>query len=177
MRGWSFFYITDKLYCLLMNNEPTTFIGIDPGLSGGIAILDTETNDVQLYDMPVLTDGKKRHIDIQAVLRILRSVDNKSTFVGIENVNAMPGQGVTSMFTMGFGLGLLHACVSSCNYPFTRVQPQTWKKDYSLLKKDKQASIMKAKELFPEADITLKRHDGRAEALLIADYTRRNMHC
>jgi len=85
----------------------------------------------------------------------------------------MPGQGVTSMFNMGYGLGALHA-IFTCLYIRTvRVRPQAWKKEFGLIKKEKGDSIRVAQELFPLADITLKKHHGRAEALLMAEYGRR----
>lgn len=150
----------------------TTFIGIDPGLSGAIAVISAD-GKTHLYDMPVLNDGKKNHINIPKLLTILHEWDTRKTEVIIEEVHAMPGQGVTSMFRMGQTLGILQCAIFSCGFPMHRIRPQAWKKAYGMSGKDKSASILRAQELFPQADIRLKKHDGRAEALLMAEYLRR----
>ena len=154
-------------------NSTHTYIGIDPGISGAIAVLDFDGN-VTIYDMPIMqyTVGKKtkNRIDLVGVRNLLRDRANSGHSVFIEEVNAMPGQGVTSMFNMGYGLGALHA-IFICLYLRTvRVRPQMWKKEFGLVKKDKSDSIRIAQDLFPMADITLKKHHGRAEALLLAAY-------
>jgi crossover junction endodeoxyribonuclease RuvC len=154
----------------------TTFIGIDPGLSGAIAVISSDADKGEwphLYDMPVINDGKKNHVNIPELLTILRDWNPKETEVVIEEVGAMPGQGVTSMFRMGQTLGILHCAIVACGFPMHRVRPQEWKKTYGMAGKDKPASILRAQELFPHADIKLKKHDGRAEALLMAEYLRR----
>jgi crossover junction endodeoxyribonuclease RuvC len=157
-------------------NSTHTYIGVDPGLGGALAVIDSDGN-VDLYDMPVMEYSvgkkKKRRIDIVSVRNLLRNMANSGHAAFIEEVNAMPGQGVTSMFNMGYGLGILHAVLTCLYIRTVRVRPQAWKKEFGLIKKDKGDSIRVAQELFPHADITLKKHHGRAESLLIAEYGRR----
>jgi crossover junction endodeoxyribonuclease RuvC len=157
-------------------NSTHTYIGIDPGVSGAIAVLDFDGN-VDLYDMPVMEYSvgkrKKRRIDMVLTRNLFRNMANSGHEAFIEEVHAMPGQGVTSMFNMGYGLGALHAILNCLYIRTTRVRPQEWKKEFGLIKKDKGDSIRVAQELFPHADITLKKHHGRAEALLLAEFGRR----
>jgi len=157
-------------------------VGIDPGLGGGIAIIWPE--DLQLFDTPSIvveraSGKKKRMYDTQEMYRILRLLQTGSfkyepPHCFIEDIHAMPGQGVTSMFSMGYGMGLWLGLLTALSIPYTKISPQMWKKSFSL-SKDKNLSILRAKELFPHADITLKKHEGRAEALLLAEYGRRNI--
>ena len=154
------------------------FIGIDPGLIGAVAMID-DSPIVHIWDTPTITvqgaKKKKRHYLMQEMLKIftdLKLKPGECTAV-IEQVNAMPGQGVTSMFSMGFGLGAWHMLLAALNIPFVQVRPQEWKKAYGLHGKDKNGSIVRAKQLFPTSDIHLVKHDGRAEALLLAEYLRR----
>lgn len=151
------------------------YIGIDPGLDGAIAILSP--GSVEVYDTPTITvqgtKKKKRHYDMDAMLQLIPSGPGFNAI--IEEVHAMPGQGVTSMFSMGFGLGAWHMLLRANGLSTTRVEPRRWKSEFGLISKDKNGSILRAKELFPQADITLKKHDGRAEALLMAEYLRRTL--
>lgn len=156
-------------------NYTHTFIGIDPGVGGAIAIL--KEGSVQLFDTPVLnlTVGKKKKnvIDSRQAMKLLRNYTNSGAKAFIEDVWSSPQMGVTSSFSMGYGLGLWHGIIT-CNYiPMERIRPQEWKKEFHLVGKDKNDSIHRAKELFPSADIYLKKHHGRAEALLIAEFGRR----
>lgn len=97
----------------------------------------------------------------------------------VERVSAMPGQGVTSMFNFGKASGYIEGVLSACGIGFQLIQPQKWKKEFTLIGKDKGASIAVCKRLFP--GVNLKRtdkcrtdSDGMAEALLMAEYARRN---
>ena len=89
----------------------------------------------------------------------------------------MPGQGVRSMFTMGYGVGVWTGLLVGLLLPYNRVTPQRWKKLMmdGIAAKDKDASRHRAQQLFPLADLRLKKHDGRAEALLIAEYGHRTL--
>lgn len=160
-----------------------TILGIDPGLSGGVAILHP-SGDIELFDTPsvnvVKQSGKsKRMYDTQLMTEIIKSCTNggfKNRLQAvIEQVNAMPGQGVTSMFSMGYGFGLWIGIIATLGIPINYVHPRIWKKEFSL-SKDKNLSILRAKELFPRANITLKKHEGRAEALLMAEWFRRKQN-
>lgn len=156
------------------------YLGIDPGLDGAVAAVGGAFGPA-VYDTPTMTvagsDGsKKRVYAISRMAEILSPYRGVAgdLLVLIENVHAMPGQGVRSMFSMGYGLGLWEGLLAGLGLPFERVTPQRWKK--LMLDgqgKDKDASRFKAQALFPKAELHLKKHDGRAEALLIAEYGRR----
>jgi len=156
-------------------------LGIDPGLDGGLAVL---ADGVAVYDTPTLTvaggKGHRREYNLTLMVNLIRAgtlledyhVDDVSAF--IEAVHAMPGQGVRSMFTMGFGLGLWTGILAGLRIPYTRVAPQRWKKAMmDGMGKEKDASRLRAQQLFPTAELHLKKHHGRADALLIAEYGRR----
>ena len=147
------------------------FIGIDPGKSGAVAIINKKSECVHLFDCPV--NGKD--IDIQNIVQELEGF-KENVFCVIEKSQAMPGQGVTSMFNYGVGYGIYKGVLTTLRIPFEEIQPKKWKSDFSL-DSDKNKSIVKAKQLFPsEAGKILKSKDGRAEALLIAEYARRHFN-
>lgn len=162
-------------------------IGIDPGLSGAIAWMDLGANKIEIVDMPILElkSGKKKKkvYDLHKTVSILEKFkDNKiNPCVGIEKVHSMPKQGVASSFSFGEGFGMLQGIVATLKYSLTLITPQSWKKE--LLKgqkKEKDASVYRAKQLFPQiADkLTTERgrklHD-RADAILIAEYLKRQL--
>ncbi len=140
--------------------EQVKFIGIDPGKSGGIAIID-ETGAFAIK-MP---DTEK---DIFEYLR-----DNShNAFCLIEQVHAMPGQGVTSMFNFGMGYGGLRMALIAANIPFETVTPQRWQKALGCQTKgNKNVTKKKAQELFPDIKIT----HAVADSLLISHYLK-NYH-
>jgi crossover junction endodeoxyribonuclease RuvC len=155
------------------------YIGIDPGLSGAVAVIHPN-NDISIYDTPTFTiksgSKSKRKYNIAIMTQILVSHYSKETKIALELVHAMPGQGVTSMFTMGEGYGMWQGIIASLYLPLTFVTPQLWKKTLmDGMGKDKDASRMRAIQLFPQVadQLKLKKHDGRADALLIAEYLRR----
>jgi len=142
------------------------YIGIDPGKRGAIAIIDDNSNAITVIDCPVFRDTKD--IDILSIIDLLQAY-NQSRCV-IEKSQAMPGQGVVSMFNYGKGYGIYLGILECLDIKYNQVPPQTWKRRYNL-SKDKQLSIDLAKKLFPEcAKKLLKSKDGRAEALLLAQY-------
>ena len=158
-----------------------TIIGIDPGLSGAIAILDG--NVVELFDVPStkITKGKTSKTDylpyeMAATLRRYW-LPNGNVHVFIEKVHAMPGQGSVSMFRFGEGYGLWLGIIAACGYPVTKVTPQAWKKLIMAGMGDKDAARTRAQELFPEkmGELSRKKDIGRADALLIAEYGRRTL--
>lgn len=147
------------------------FIGIDCGLSGAIGVIDPSNGPVELYDTPVIKVGKKQQYDIPAMVSLLRSLNQNSAHVGLEVAQAFPGQGVVSMFRTGLGFGIWQGIISTMMIPYTLVQPVRWKKaTMDGMPKDKGQSIIRARQLYPDADIHLIRHHGRADALLIAEY-------
>lgn len=160
-------------------------IGIDPGQTGAIAVCIE--GDWAVFDCPVLTvettnrktkSGKsvKNTPDPAGMAALLEKCNYEGAHAYIEKVGAAPGQGVTSMFNFGKGYGMWLGILAALKIPYTLVTPQAWKKAMMAgMAKEKAASIVRATQLFPEmADrLTLKKHDGRAEALLIAEYGRR----
>ncbi len=155
-------------------------IGIDPGLAGAIASIHSER--VRIRPMPTLQSTKsKRQIDEHEVCRYLEHRSSAIRHVFIEKVNAMKGQGVSSMFNFGCGWGILRGICVGLHLPYTLVHPATWKK---ALCRDtghgKEISIIVAKRLFPLVNLrashrSKKDHDGMADALLIAEWGNRQL--
>ena len=153
------------------------YIGIDPGLSGALAFLAPELQIVEFFDIPTIKTGKTRKVIYSEIQMILDTwtLLGPAIFI-IEKTHAMPKQGVTSMFNFGKICGVLLGIASTYRLPIHEVAPQTWKK--SILKdsqKEKDDSRIKAIELFPRLhkNLKLKKHHNRAEALLLAEYARR----
>ena len=146
-------------------------IGIDPGLTGAIGVL-SDGAFVAVEDMPTLVKGLgsvKREVDVAGLITMLRghsSID-VSTSAVLERVNAMPGQGVSSVFSLGDSFGCARSAIVACRLPMTYVSPVIWKK-YFKLERDKELSRAMAVRLFPEAPLNLKKYSDRAEALLMA---------
>ena len=148
-------------------------IGIDPGASGAVAILEDTGQLVQVFDMPaveVVIGGKaKRRISPEMLAAELRLYNVDGTRAVIEQVNAMPGQGVTSMFSFGESFGLAKGVLAGLGIPVTSVTPGKWKKALGL-NAGKDASRAKAAALWPQQAGEFRRvkDDGKAEAALIA---------
>jgi crossover junction endodeoxyribonuclease RuvC len=147
-------------------------IGIDPGLTGAMGRLNNGRFEGVL-DIPTVAKGSgsvKREVDPAGVAHMLRSASQGSgEFVAVvlERVNAMPGQGVSSVFSLGDSFGSLRAVVAVLGVELHYVSPVTWKKHFKLTS-DKEVSRALAVRLFPEAPLNLKKHADRAEALLMA---------
>ncbi len=162
--------------------EKFLFVGIDPGLSGALAAVTDSGDFVSVHDAPTLTvkkgGGKKRVYLESEMVKIVEGLMTcyEIRLVGLENQHAMPKQGVTSVFSLGMGFGLWLGILAGCKLPYERIEPGTWKRDMGLVSgSDKNASVVKALQLFPTAPLTLKKHSDRAEAILIAEYLRRRM--
>lgn len=146
-------------------------IGIDPGLSGAIAYLYDDI--IATYDMPtfevIKAKKKRREVDTVQLAEIISEMNPEQVI--LEQVGAMPGQGVTSMFNFGRSYGAVEGVVGALQIPLTRVTPQRWKSALRL-SKDKGESRRRATELFPQYADQWKRvkDDGRAEAALLAWY-------
>jgi len=150
-------------------------IGIDPGVSGAICILNNGII-VNIHEMPTMIDGKKNKKQVngaEVVNIFLDEIKNeKDVKVVIEHVNAMPGQGVTSMFNFGQSFGVLKGICSALRLPINFVRPTKWKKYYNLIGTNKDASRTKAIELFPNisSKMSRKKDSNKADAVLIAKY-------
>ena len=150
-------------------------IGIDPGISGAISIIENE-KILEVYDTPTMIDGKKnkRQINSAQVTNIIkeRMLSNKEVIVVVEHVNAMPGQGVTSMFNFGQSFGVIKGICAALSLPIYFVRPTKWKKHFNLIKTNKDASRTKVIEAYPEisSKLSRKKDSNRADAILIALY-------
>jgi len=157
------------------------FIGIDPGQTGAVAALDEEGKVLGVCDTPILTikknKGTRHELDRPAMVTIIYRItqDGPSVYAAIERVNSMPGQGVASSFSFGMGYGIWLGILTSLHIPHDLVHPTRWKKVMlDSMGKNKDASRIRAKELFGnQVDLSLKKHHGRADALLLAEYRRR----
>ena len=147
------------------------YIGIDPGKNGGIGILNVRNNQLVSASADVFDEG--------ALITMLYELRNgyccKCT---LENVHAMPKQGVSSTFNFGMNFGFIQGVLKAYGIPYELVTPQKWKKEFSCTS-DKNTSIEVCKRLFPGVNLKAterckKDHDGIAEALLIAEYGRRH---
>lgn len=149
-------------------------LGIDPGLSGAICMLDREGAVRFVRDLPVVRDRSLAWIDggeMQSL--ILNERGGYPVVAMIERVSAMPKQGVSSSFQFGVGFGSILGVLQALAIPIEFVTPRVWKKSYGL-DSDKKAALHKARLLYPDQGLNLRlaKHDGRAEALLIARYAR-----
>ena len=149
--------------------------GIDPGVSGAISVLENK-KVIEVFDMPTMIDGKKnkRQVNGSQVANIIKERLNseKETIVVVEHVNAMPGQGVTSMFNFGQSFGVIKGVCSALSLPIYFVRPMKWKKYFNLIKTHKDASRTKVIEVYPEisSKISRKKDSNKADAILIARY-------
>lgn len=150
-------------------------IGIDPGLSGAIVAIFPD-GPIEFHDMPILEIKKKSQLDYAGLAHILRRYPARGeVMAAIELVGAMPGQGVSSMFKFGQCYGASLATLAALQIPYQTITPPVWKRAYRLVGEDKDASRSRALELFPACVEHLKRKKdhGRADALLLAEYLRR----
>jgi crossover junction endodeoxyribonuclease RuvC len=152
-------------------------IGIDPGISGSICFfLNGEIKDV--IDMPTMTEGKKNKKQVNGsqifneISKRIIGKDKKDIRVIIEQVSAMPGQGVTSMFNFGQSFGILKGICSAMQLSVYFVRPAKWKKYFNLINSEKDASRTKAIEIFPYFSVNLskKKDCNKADAILIASF-------
>ena len=150
-------------------------IGIDPGVSGAISVLENK-KVIDVFNMPTMIDGKKnkRQVNGSQVANILKDSlgSEKEIAVVVEHVNAMPGQGVTSMFNFGQSFGVIKGICSALNLPIYFVRPTKWKKHFNLIKTNKDASRTKVIEVYPEISnkLSRKKDANKADAILIARY-------
>ena len=152
-------------------------IGIDPGISGSICFLeDGIINDV--LEMPTMTEGKKNKKQVNGsqifneISSQIKTYEKKNIKVVIEQVSAMPGQGVTSMFNFGQSFGILKGICSAMQLPIYFVRPAKWKKYFNLINSEKDASRTRAIEIFPyfSSNLSKKKDSNKADAILIASY-------
>ena len=151
-------------------------IGIDPGISGSICFFE-DGKIIEVIEMPVMTEGKKNKKQVngaQIYNEFLKRISNKDDEIRvvIEQVSAMPGQGVTSMFNFGQSYGILKGICSAMQLPMFFVRPAKWKKYFNLINSQKDASRTRAIEIFPyfSAQLSKKKDSNKADAILIASF-------
>ena len=150
-------------------------IGIDPGLSGGIAVL--KNNKIKsIFDMPVMPEGKKnkRQLNSAQLVELIKNniEKNEEIVIVVEQVNAMPGQGVTSMFNFGQTFGAIKGICAALGLPIFFVRPAKWKKYFELINSSKDASRTKVIEMYPSISnqLSKKKDVNKSDAILIARF-------
>ena len=150
-------------------------IGIDPGLSGAVAVL--ENNKVlNIYDMPVMSEGKKnkRQLNSALLVDLIKEniLENEEVIVVVEQVNAMPGQGVTSMFNFGQTFGAIKGISAALELPIFLVRPSKWKKYFELINSSKDTRRKKDIEMYTKLSNQKKKKKdvNKSDAILIARF-------
>ena len=152
-------------------------IGIDPGISGSICFFE-DGKITDLVEMPSMAEGKKNKKQVNAaqiyneIYTRIKNFEKTNIKVVIEQVSAMPGQGVTSMFNFGQSFGVLKGICSAMQLPMYFVRPAKWKKYFNLINSEKDASRTKAIQIFPyiSAQLSRKKDANKADAILIASF-------
>jgi crossover junction endodeoxyribonuclease RuvC len=152
-------------------------IGIDPGISGSICFFQNG-KIIDVVEMPTMTEGKKNKKQVNGsqifneISFRVKKLDKKDVKVIIEQVSAMPGQGVTSMFNFGQSFGILKGICSAMQLPMYFVRPAKWKKYFNLINSEKDASRTRAIEIFPyfSGQLSRKKDSNKADAILIASF-------
>ena len=152
-------------------------IGIDPGISGSICFFQ-DGKIVDVVEMPTMIEGKKNKKQVNGsqifneISKKIKKLDKKEIKVVIEQVSAMPGQGVTSMFNFGQSFGILKGICSAMHLPMYFVRPAKWKKYFNLINSEKDASRTRAIEIFPyfSSQLSRKKDSNKADAILIASF-------
>ena len=152
-------------------------IGIDPGISGSICFFQ-DGKIIDVIEMPTMTEGKKNKRQVNGsqiyneISMRINKAQNQDIRVIIEQVSAMPGQGVTSMFNFGQSFGILKGMCAAMQLPMYFVWPAKWKKYFNLINSEKDASRTRAIEIFPffSSQLSKKKDSNKADAILIASF-------
>ena len=152
-------------------------IGIDPGISGSICFFE-DGKILDVIEMPTMTEGKKNKKQVNGsqiyneILKRINKLETSDIRVIVEQVSAMPGQGVTSMFNFGQSFGILKGICSAMQLPIYFVRPAKWKKYFNLINSEKDASRTRAIEIFPyfSSQLSKKKDANKADAILIASF-------
>ena len=152
-------------------------IGIDPGISGSICFFQ-DGKIIDVVEMPTMIEGKKNKKQVNGsqifneISERIKKIDKKDIKVIIEQVSAMPGQGVTSMFNFCQSYGILKGICSAMQLPMYFVRPAKWKKYFNLINSEKDASRTRAIEIFPyfSSHLSRKKDSNKADAILIASF-------
>ena len=152
-------------------------IGIDPGISGSICFFN-EGKIIDVVEMPTMIEGKKNKKQVNGaqifneISAKIKELEKKDIKIVIEQVSAMPGQGVTSMFNFGQSYGILKGICSAMQLPMYFVRPAKWKKYFNLINSEKDASRTRAIEIFPyfSSQLSRKKDSNKADAILLASF-------
>ena len=152
-------------------------IGIDPGISGSICFFeDGKVTDI--VEMPNMAEGKKNKRQVNGaqiyneISSRIKNFNKEDIKVVIEQVSAMPGQGVTSMFNFGQSFGILKGICSAMQLSTYFIRPAKWKKYFNLINSEKDASRTKAIQIFPyiSSKLSKKKDVNKADAILLASF-------
>jgi len=152
-------------------------IGIDPGISGSICFFE-DGKILDVIEMPTMNEGKKNKKQVNGaqiyneITDRINKLQRQDVRVVVEQVSAMPGQGVTSMFNFGQSFGIIKGICSAMQLPLYFVRPTKWKKYFNLIKSEKDASRTRAIEIFPyfSSQLSKKKDSNKADAILIASF-------
>ena len=152
-------------------------IGIDPGITGSICFFE-DGKIIDVVEMPTMAEGKKNKRQVNGaqiyheISKRIKNLEKKDIKVVIEQVAAMPGQGVTSMFNFGQSFGVLKGICAAMQIPMYFVRPAKWKKYFNLINSEKDASRTKAIEIFPHfsTQLSRKKDSNKADAILISSF-------
>ena len=152
-------------------------IGIDPWITGSICFFE-DGKIIDVVEMPNMAEGKKNKRQVNGaqiyheISKRIKNLEKKDIKVIIEQVAAMPGQGVTSMFNFGQSFGVLKGICAAMQIPMYFVRPAKWKKYFNLINSEKDASRTKAIEIFPHfsAQLSRKKDSNKADAILISSF-------
>tara|TARA_B100001996_G_C18491210_1_gene527692 strand:+ start:282 stop:776 length:495 start_codon:yes stop_codon:yes gene_type:complete len=152
-------------------------ISMDPGISGSICFFE-DGKIIDVVEMPTMIEGKKNKKQVNGaqiyneISHRITNLKKENIKVVIEQVSAMPGQGVTSMFNFGQSFGILKGICAAMQLPMYFVRPAKWKRYFNLINSEKDASRTKAIEIFPyfSSQLSKKKDSNKADAILIASF-------
>lgn len=149
------------------------YVGIDPGQKGGYAVIAKSETGQAVFAYP--WDDTFFAMEMAALMQHKA----EGIVAAVEKVGARPGQGTVSMFNFGKNAGYIEGVLSALGIPYQLVPPNVWKREFSLIGKDKAASVAACRKLFPDLDLKRTERcktdsDGKAEATLLACYAIRH---
>jgi hypothetical protein len=151
----------------------TVFAGVDPGLTGAVAFLGADT---EVFDMPIIKIGKRHDYLVAELVRLFKRFSSLELVVGVEALHAMPSSMCSGVgnFSLGRSSGVFEGILTAMGISFQKIPPKRWQKLLlDGMPHEKGSSVVVAKRLYPSVDLSLKKHHGRGDAILIAEYMRR----
>lgn len=150
------------------------YIGIDPGITGAVAWIDNRTPNNIGYEKTPFIQLKRKEYDERAMAEEIKSFlpSELGCFATLEKVHAMPKDGGVGAFSFGYGFGLWVGILAALDISYQFVTPQAWRKEMLAgMPKEKGASVVKVKQLYPNLTFLKKTDHGIADAILIAKYS------